>query len=191
MPTKPAAATSRKAAPKSTAKTAAAKPATAKVAPKTTARSAAKPKNAAAPKPKTAVVAKPKIAAVAAEPKIAAVAAKPKINEESMNEVSEVTEAGAKVVAQMKVKDLIERVAAASDQNKKDVRAIVEATLAELGKALEAGESLNLPPFGRVRIANQKADASGQMMTLKLRRGGEKKPAKNDGEALAAADEAS
>ena len=184
MPTKPAAAKSSKAAPKSTAKSAAAKPATPKAAAaKAAPRTAAKPKIAA-------VGAEPKIAAVA-KPKIAAVTAEPQINEESMNEVSEVTEAGAKVVAQMKVKDLIERVAAASDQNKKDVRAIVEATLAELGKALEAGESLNLPPFGRVRIANQKADASGQMMTLKLRRGGEKKPAKNDGEALAAADEAS
>jgi len=108
-----------------------------------------------------------------------------------MNEVVDIAEASAKVVAQMKVKDLIDRVAAASDHNKKDVRAIVEATLAELGRALEAGEILNLPPFGRVRIANQKSDASGQMMTLKLRRGGEKKPAKNDGEALAEADEAS
>ena len=183
MPTKPAVATSSKAAPKSAAKASAAKPATPKAAAaKAAPRTAAKPKVAAAAKPKTAAVAKPKIAAVAAEPQV---------KEESMNEVSEIAEAGAKVVAQMKVKDLIDRVAAATDHNKKEVRAIVEATLAELGKALEAGESLNLPPFGRVRIANQKSDASGQMMTLKLRRGGEKKPAKNHGEALAAADEAS
>ena len=166
MPTKPAPAKSSKAAPK-----AAAKPVATKTAPR--------------------AAAKPKVAAVVAEPKIAAVVAEPKVNEVSMNEVTEIAESDAKVVAQMKVKDLIERVATASDHNKKDVRAIVEATLAELGKALEAGETLILPPFGRVRIANQRADASGQMMTLKLRRGGEKKPAKNDGEALAEAGEAS
>lgn len=113
-------------------------------------------------------------------------------NENSMShEAEDEGDGPAKVVAQMKVKDLIDRVATALDHNKKEVRAIVEATLVELGRALEAGESLNLPPFGRVRIANQKSDASGQMMTLKLRRGGEKKPAKNHGEALAAADEAS
>lgn len=167
------------------------KPATAKTsktatkpAVKATAKPAAKPAPRAAEKP------------VAAKPKVAPVAAKPQVKEESMNEIVDIAEAAApdssaKVVAQMKVKDLIDRVAAAADQNKKDVRAIVEATLAELGKALEAGESLNLPPFGRVRIANQKADGSGQLMTLKLRRGGEKKPGKNAGEALAEASEAS
>ncbi len=166
MPTKPAAAKTSKAAPKPAAK-AAAKPATAS-------------KAAAKPAPRAAV-----------KSKIAAVAAKPQVKEESMNEVVEIAESGAKVVAMMKVKDLIDRVAAASDQNKKDVRAIVEATLAELGKALEAGETLILPPLGRLRIANQKSDAAGQILTLKLRRGGEKKPGKNAGEALAAASEAS
>ncbi|MDZ4393778.1 HU family DNA-binding protein [Cypionkella sp.] len=150
---------------------------TSKAAPKITAKAApAKPATARKP---------------AAKPKIAATAAKPQVKEQSMNEVVEITDPNAKIVAQMKVKDLIERVAAASDHNKKDVRAIVEATLAELGKALEAGETLILPPFGRVRIANQKSDAAGQLMTLKLRRGGEKKPGKNAGEALAEASEAS
>lgn len=95
-----------------------------------------------------------------------------KAEENSMPQETE--EAPAKVVSQMKVKDLIERVAVATDVNRKEVRVIVDAVLAELGKALEANESLNLPPFGRVRIANQKTDDSGQMMTLKLRRGGAK-----------------
>ena len=171
MATKPAAATTSKAAQKITAKT------TAKSAPKTTAKTPAVRKTAVAKaSPKTALKAAPD----SADLKVA-----------SMNEVTEITEAAAKVVAQMKVKDLIDRVAAASDHNKKDVRAIVEATLAELGKALEAGETLILPPFGRVRIANQKSDAAGQIMTLKLRRGGVKKPGKNAAEALAEASEAS
>ncbi len=188
MPTKSAAAKTSKAAPKAAAKADVTSKAATKPGPV-----AAKPKPVAvAAKSKTAaVVAKSKTAAVAAAPEMAAAAAEPQIAEESMNEVVDIAEAGAKVVAQMKVKDLIDRVAAASEQNKKDVRAIVEATLAELGKALEAGESLNLPPFGRVRIANQKADGTGQLMTLKLRRGGEKKPGKNAGEALAEISEAS
>ncbi len=159
MPTKPAAAKTSKAVPKTAAKAATAKPAASRKA--------------------------------ATKPNIAAAAAKPQVKEESMNEVVEINESGAKVVAMMKVKDLIDRVATASDQNKKDVRAIVEATLAELGKALEAGEALILPPLGRVRIANQKSDAAGQIMTLKLRRGGEKKRGKYAGEALAEAGEAS
>ncbi|GLS87730.1 hypothetical protein GCM10010873_27040 [Cypionkella aquatica] len=164
------------------------KPAAAKsssAAPKTTPKAAAKPA-AKSPAPRKAYVAKTatKVAPESAEPK-----------EVVMNKVVEIAGAEAgdavKIVAQMKVKDLIDRVAAASDHNKKDVRAIVEATLAALGRALEAGEVMNLPPFGKIRIANQKADASGQMMTLKLRRGGEKKPGKNASEALAEASEAS
>lgn len=171
MPTKTAAVKAPKAAPKTPAKT------PAKIAAKTEAKTAAPRKvSVAKTSPKTSAKAAP----VSAQAK-----------ESSMNEVVEIAAGDAKVVAQMKVKDLIDRVATASDHNKKDVRAIVEATLAELGKALESGEQLNLPPFGKIRIANQKSDATGQMMTLKLRRGGEKKPGKNAPEALAEASEAS
>ena len=95
-------------------------------------------------------------------------------------------EAAAKLVSVVKVKDLVDRVVSASDQNKREVRVIVEATLLELGKALEAGESLNLPPLGKLRIANQRSDDQGVAMTLKLRRGGENKPGKKaEKEALA------
>jgi nucleoid DNA-binding protein len=139
-----------------------------KTAVKTAAAKGAKP----APKTKSSTARKASAVAKAAEKPQTEVSPMPEETEETL----------VKVATQMKVKDLIERVAAATDLNKKDVRAIVDATLAELGKALEANESLNLPPFGRLRIANQKSDASGQMMTLKLRRGGEKHSAK---EALA------
>ncbi|MDB5664237.1 MAG: DNA-binding protein [Cypionkella sp.] len=140
----------------------------------------------------TAKSAAAKTARVAKKSEAAAVAVKSQVAGKNMNEIAEIADTDAKAVAQMKVRDLIERVAGSVEQNKKDVRTIVEATLVELGKAMEAGESLNLPPFGRVRIANQKADATGQLLTLKLRRGGEKKPGKNAGkEALAGAGEAS
>ena len=70
----------------------------------------------------------------------------------------------------LRVKDLVERVSNAGDFKKKDVRDIVEATLAELGRALEAGEVLNLPPFGKLRVGRSRDLANGSMMTLKLRR---------------------
>jgi nucleoid DNA-binding protein len=87
-------------------------------------------------------------------------------------------EAQGKGSAVLRVRDLIDRVASGAKQDKKDVRAIVEATLAELGKALVTGNAMNLPPFGKIRIANQKGDASNQIFTLKLRRGGDEKSSK-------------
>ncbi len=79
-----------------------------------------------------------------------------------------------KVVVMTRVKDLVDRVSANSELKKKDVKTIIEAALAELAKSLDAGESLNLPPMGRIRVAN-KRDADGAVfMTLKLRRGAEK-----------------
>ena len=100
--------------------------------------------------------------------------------------------AGAKAALSMRVKDLVERVAAAGDFKKKDVRDIVEATLIELGKALEAGESLNLPPFGKMHIRNHRAiDNGASAMTLKVRRGPSKNAAAKDAkEGLAEASEA-
>jgi nucleoid DNA-binding protein len=97
----------------------------------------------------------------------------------------------AKLVAQMRVKDLIDRVIAATDQSRKDVKIVVEAALAELSKALHAGEALNLPPLGKIRVANQRSDETGIAMTLKLRRNTEgAKDRKTDKEALAEVGEA-
>ena len=46
----------------------------------------------------------------------------------------------------------------------------VEATLAQMGDALQKGESLNLPAFGKVRVARAGSEAGGAM-TLKMRQG--------------------
>jgi nucleoid DNA-binding protein len=98
----------------------------------------------------------------------------------------------AKVALSLRVKDLIERVAAAGEFKKKDVRDIVEATLVELGRALEDGYSLNLPPFGKMHIRNSRAiDNGASAMTLKVRRGPTKPTAPNaEKEALAEVGEA-
>lgn len=98
--------------------------------------------------------------------------------------------------ATLRARDLAARVAEATGTKAKDIRTTIEATLNELGKALDAGETLNLPPLGKLRITPGKtegATAAGPMK-LRLRRGagtgsGPKKKA--DKEPLAEAGEAS
>ena len=86
-----------------------------------------------------------------------------------------------KLTVALRVKDLVDRVSNTGDFKKKDVRDIVEATLAELGAALEAGEVLNLPPFGKLKVGRSRDLANGSMMTLKLRRTPAKSGAKKAG----------
>lgn len=69
-----------------------------------------------------------------------------------------------------RVVDLVDRVARALGRNRKEVRDTVSATLSELGLALDAGEVLNLPPFGKIRVNRAKTVGNGQTLTLKLRR---------------------
>lgn len=85
----------------------------------------------------------------------------------------------------LRLKALVDQVVAATGGKKKGVKEIVEATLAQLGSALHKGESLNLPGFGRLRVARAGAEGGGAM-TLKLRQftgGGAK--AKSDKQTLA------
>lgn len=50
------------------------------------------------------------------------------------------------------------------------VKQIVEATLAELGDAIAAGQTLALPPLGRARINRQRDVSGSEVITLRLRR---------------------
>ena len=87
---------------------------------------------------------------------------------------------------QLRIKDLLDRVAAATDQPKNKLRSVVEATLSELGRALEAGEGINLPQLGKIRIVNSRTEDQGTIMTLKLRRmQGKSDKASGENEALA------
>jgi len=92
-------------------------------------------------------------------------------------------------VSGLKKKELIERVAEAIGGKKKDVKEIVEATLAALGEALQKGEALHLPPFGHAKVARTKGEGKDSSMTVKLRGAGEKTVAKPRKEALAEAGE--
>lgn len=67
-------------------------------------------------------------------------------------------------------KDFVDRVVAASGARKADARPIIEATLAQLGKALASGETLAVPPLGRARINLEHDQRGGEIITLRLRR---------------------
>ena len=84
--------------------------------------------------------------------------------------LSVVGEEGAKAATGMRLKDLVDRVVAATGGKKKGVKEVVEATLTQLGEALAKGESLNLPALGKMRVARAGAEGGGAM-TLKLRQG--------------------
>lgn len=97
-----------------------------------------------------------------------------------------------KAVSELKLKDLIERVVEATGSKRNDVREIVDTALTLMGDALQKGETLNLPAFGKVRVARQAGGAGSGAMTLKLRRGaGEGAKNKAAKEPLAEADEQS
>lgn len=70
----------------------------------------------------------------------------------------------------LKKKQLVERVVKLSGAKKRDAKDVVEATLTALGEALAAGQSVNLPPLGRMTINRQKDLASGEVLIVKLRR---------------------
>ena len=70
----------------------------------------------------------------------------------------------------LRLKELVDRVVAATGGKKKGVKEVVEATLTQLGAALQKGESLNLPEFGKMRVARAGTEGGGAM-TLKLRQG--------------------
>jgi nucleoid DNA-binding protein len=92
----------------------------------------------------------------------------------------------------LRSRDLVARVAEATGAKVKDVRQAVEATLAELGKALDQGQTLQLPPLGKLSVAPRKGADDMSPIKLKLRRSSDpavKKESKK--EALAEPDEAS
>ena len=69
-------------------------------------------------------------------------------------------------------KDLVDRVAKSLEKKSNQVREVVEATLAELGKAFDQGESLNVLPLGKVKVHRSRPAGSGTAIMLKLRRNG-------------------
>ncbi|MFD0979273.1 HU family DNA-binding protein [Tropicimonas aquimaris] len=83
--------------------------------------------------------------------------------------------------ADVRKPDLVDRVVAATGAKKADVRSVVDATLAELGKALAKGETLQLPPLGRVKVQKRKPVDGGEVLQVRLRQvaEGAAKPKRN------------
>lgn len=75
------------------------------------------------------------------------------------------------VIADMPIKkpELIDRVVAETGMKKKDVKPVVEAMLAVLGRTLAGGEEITAPPMGKLMIKRVKDVANARVLTLKLR----------------------
>ena len=65
--------------------------------------------------------------------------------------------------------ELINLVVEQSGMKKRDVKPVVEATLAVLGRVLGEERAMNLPPFGKIRVVRSKDLERGVIRTLKLR----------------------
>jgi nucleoid DNA-binding protein len=138
----------------------ASKTATAKKTGTSSAASAKKP----APKP----AATPAGAKPATQPR-AKIAAAPKVADQKPAVAAVIPTAKAAGAPVLKMKDLIERVGIASGAKKKGMKEIVEATLATLGDALAKGEVINLPGFGRAKVAHAEDKGAGKPMTIKMK----------------------
>ncbi len=66
--------------------------------------------------------------------------------------------------------DFIDRVASGSKLKKNQVKDATETILTELGRALDRGEELALPPLGRLKLVKRKDQGGNEIITLRLRR---------------------
>lgn len=66
--------------------------------------------------------------------------------------------------------DLLEEVLRRVDVKKRDAKPVVEAALAIIGDALIAGDEVNLPPLGKLRVQKDKPLENGaHALLVKLR----------------------
>lgn len=133
------------------------------------------PRTPKTPDDKPAKPAKPAAKAPAAKSPALKVVDKPAAQAKATAKAS--AKAGA-----LKLKALVDQVAAATGTKKPEAKKSVEATLAALAAALQAGSDLALPPLGKLRVAK----SAGGVLTLKLRQAsaskGAAKPLADDGE---------
>lgn len=143
---------------------------------------------AKAPRAKAAGAAKAPVVASARKPGTPRVPAPPATGPLTARADREKPAAGADeagVVQTLRRKDLVDRVVKSSGAKKKAVREIVEATLKVLGDALEAGETLALPPFGKAKVNRHRDLGTAEMLTVKLRRKAPRKSTPRGSEPLA------
>lgn len=93
---------------------------------------------------------------------------------------SEVEEtSGDAPVVLIKKKEFVERVVAVSGAKKAVARDLSEAVLRVLGEALSNGESLILPPLGKLRVAKHIDRTGAEVLQIKLKRSTGEADAKN------------
>ena len=83
-------------------------------------------------------------------------------------------------VVQVRKKDFVERVAARSGAKKAVARDLTDAVLEVLAQALAKGESLAVPPLGKLMVVRQSDKAGGEVLHLKLKRTNAEAEAKKD-----------
>ncbi len=79
-------------------------------------------------------------------------------------------------------KDLVARIVASSGMKPNAAKTALDAVLEEIGKAVAAGEALNVPPLGKLTVNRSKVVGDRQVVICKLRRkiGEESAPARLD-----------
>lgn len=69
----------------------------------------------------------------------------------------------------MRKPELINAVVEKSGMKKKDVKPIIEATLAVLGSALQDARELNLEPMGKIKVTREKKRPVGKVLVARIR----------------------
>lgn len=67
-------------------------------------------------------------------------------------------------------RDFVDRVLAQTGARRSEALPVIEATLAQLGAVLSAGQTLAVAPLGRARIATETDARGSEVITLRLRR---------------------
>ena len=67
-------------------------------------------------------------------------------------------------------KEMVERIVATTGKKPNEIKSVLDGVLAELGKALSAGESLNLFPLGKITVNRQKKFDDREIIVCKVRR---------------------
>ncbi len=108
--------------------------------------------------------------ATSSAPKAAPGAAAPEPPRAAKPEPAVVSDAPVRVAgAQMRKKELIEKVVERSGVKKKDAKPVVEAMMDILGEAIAEGRELNLQPLGKVKQQRRKETATARVTVAKIR----------------------
>lgn len=67
-------------------------------------------------------------------------------------------------------KEMVERIVATTGKKPNEIKSVLDGVLLELGKAISAGENLNLHPFGNITVNRQKKFDDREIIICKIRR---------------------